>query len=129
MGSQAGFGRPGKASEAARTVEIRMLDTLRFDPADVAVRKGETVTFRVTNAGTLVHEFDLGNQKFQDAHEKEMQGMGSEHHMGDEPNAVSVPPGKTKTVTWTFSDAGTGIYACHVAGHYAGGMKGTVTVA
>lgn len=105
-----------------------MLDTLRFDPSDVAVGKGETVTFRIVNAGKIMHEFDLGDEKYQSDHEKEMRDMGSEHHMGGQPNAVSVEPGETKTVTWTFSEAGTGIYGCHVEGHYAGGMKGTVTV-
>jgi uncharacterized cupredoxin-like copper-binding protein len=30
--------------------------------------------------------------------------------------------------TWTFEDPGDLIFGCHVPGHYAYGMRGTVTV-
>lgn len=42
--------------------------------------------------------------------------------------AVTVPAGTTKQLTWTFTTAGTTLYGCHEPGHYASGMKGTVTV-
>lgn len=43
--------------------------------------------------------------------------------MHDEPNAVSLQPGETKELTWTFTSAGELIY-----GHYDAGMRGTLTV-
>nr|MBA2599853.1 hypothetical protein [Actinomycetota bacterium] len=35
----------------------------------------------------------------------------------DEAFAVSVQPGETRTLAWTFSRVGTFEYACHVAVH------------
>ena len=38
-------------------------------------------------------------------------------------------PGQTKELTVTFPAATSLLAGCHVAGHYAGGMKATVEVA
>lgn len=35
-------------------------------------------------------------------------------------------PGETQEVTVTFDRAGTILYGCHVPGHYAAGMVGTL---
>jgi uncharacterized cupredoxin-like copper-binding protein len=83
----------------------------------------------VTNTGTQLHEFVLGDAKVQDDHEKEMKDMAPENmKMADTANAVDVDPGETKELTWTFPKKGTVIFGCHVPQHYAGGMKGTITV-
>jgi uncharacterized cupredoxin-like copper-binding protein len=37
-----------------------MLDSTRFDPAKVTVKKDEAVTFRLVNTGQAAHEFTLG---------------------------------------------------------------------
>jgi len=42
--------------------------------------------------------------------------------------AVQIPAGQTATLVYTFSKPGTLIYGCHVSGHYAAGMRGTITV-
>ncbi len=42
--------------------------------------------------------------------------------------AVDVPPGQTVTLVYTFDQPGTLLYGCHVPGHYAAGMRGTITV-
>jgi len=36
-----------------RTVEVRMSDDLRFDPAEITVAPGETVRFELVNEGAL----------------------------------------------------------------------------
>jgi uncharacterized cupredoxin-like copper-binding protein len=125
-----GFGKAGVPANAARTVEIHQLDTLRFDPASVNAKPGETITFKVVNDGKQLHEFVLGDQKFQDAHEKDMADMGAnDMKMSDQPNYVDVDPGQTKEVTWTFpSNTAKVIYGCHVPGHFKAGMRGTVSV-
>ena len=41
---------------------------------------------------------------------------------------MSLAPGETKELTWRFSEAGEVLFACHVDGHYDGGMVGTVSV-
>lgn len=122
------FGRPADPDDAGRTVEIAQLDALRFDPASVDVEMGETVTFTVTNKGKTPHEFVLGDQMLQDEHETAMREMAGEL-MQDEVNAITVPPGKSESVTWRFTKAGTVLYGCHISGHYAAGMVGTISVA
>ncbi|MBJ7608866.1 MAG: multicopper oxidase domain-containing protein [Candidatus Dormibacteraeota bacterium] len=104
-----------------------MTDQLRFKPGTISVKAGETVSFQVQNTGALEHEFVLEDQGMQDRHEHEMQGMNGTQSAGN--NAIDVPPGQAKTLTFTFPSAsGTYVYGCHVNGHYASGMRGTVTI-
>jgi uncharacterized cupredoxin-like copper-binding protein len=55
-----------------------------------------------------------------------MQAMGGMGH--DEVNGIAVDPGETKELTFTFAEPGETLAGCHVAGHYAGGMKTAITV-
>jgi uncharacterized cupredoxin-like copper-binding protein len=57
-----------------------------------------------------------------------MQQMGG-MPMGDDADGVTVAPGQTKTLIYTFHEGGTLLFACHVSGHYRAGMKGTITAA
>lgn len=120
------FGHPGKTSEAARTIHITALD-IRFTPTTLDVRAGETVRFIVTNKGLLIHEFVIGDAKEQASHEKEMQRMQG-MPMPDEANAITLKPGETKTLIWTFSAEKAVEFACHQPGHYAAGMIGKIFV-
>lgn len=126
-------GASAEASEADRTIEVNATDSLEFDPETIEVEVGETVTFIVTNSGEAVHEFVLGNEAYQEEHEEAMSedGHGESHggmDMGDEANAVSVAPGATEEITWTFTEAGELLYGCHEPGHYEGGMVGAIEV-
>ena len=121
------FGEPGDLDKADRTIQVSMLDTFRYQPAEVTVDLGETIAFEVTNDGELPHEFVLGDRAFQDDHEATMQGMGDEVPT-DEPFAISVQPRESKSVVWSFSEPGTFEFACHFVGHYDAGMIGTIFV-
>ena len=46
----------------------------------------------------------------------------------DDPNAVSVEPGKTAEFAWTFTKSGSFDFACLVPGHFEAGMKGKINV-
>ena len=119
------FGMPAEAADADRVVEIAARDEFRFDPAEVEVASGETVTFQVTNVGVITHEFVLGDEAVQEEHEREMaEGM----EMGDEPNAISIDAGATGELTWTFTEPGELIFGCHEPGHYDAGMVGVLIV-
>lgn len=120
------FGSPADAADSDRTVEISATDELTFEPAELIVTTGETVTFRIANTGTVGHDFTLGDQTTQDEHEAEMAEMGGMAH--DQANVVTIPAGETKELTWTFTETGTVLIGCHQTGHYAGGMKGEVIV-
>lgn len=110
----------------ATRIEVRLADTLTIEPATIRVPAGVPVTFVVTNAGRVDHEFFLGDEAAQAEHEREMQSMGGMTH--DEPMGIAVAPGVTKELTVTFPAAGTILAGCHVAGHYAAGMKATVEI-
>ena len=120
-------GEPVEASEADRTIEIKTLDSMTFEPSSTNVSAGETITFMVTNAGQIVHEFTLGDAAMQQEHADMMAHMpaGMVH---DTPNSITLQPGEAKQLTWRFGDAGTVEYACHLPGHYEAGMRGQVTI-
>lgn len=120
------FGTPGAADEVDRTVQVRALDDLSFDPTEITVDAGETIRFVVTNDGDAPHEFVIGDSAYQQEHEEAMAHGGG--HSSVTGNAISVEPGQVSEVVWTFSDPGEVLYGCHVEGHYEGGMVGTVTV-
>jgi uncharacterized cupredoxin-like copper-binding protein len=126
----ADVGAAGDKANASRTIEIRQLDAFRFEPAAIQVKPGETVTIRVTNAGSQIHEFFLGDEKAHDERDAEMKDMGSEPMMmRDMANGVTVDPGASKELTWTFPAKGSVEFGCHEPGHHDKGMKGTFTVA
>lgn len=121
------WGEPADAADADRVIEVRMLDELRFDPAEITVEAGETVTFRVVNDGRVLHDFTLGDQPTQDDHEAEMSGGMSGGH--DEPNVITLEPGESGDTTWRFTSHPPILYGCHVPGHYDAGMVGTLVIA
>ena len=123
------FGEPADAADADRVIDIDAHDDFSFDPAAIDVEVGETVTFRVTNAGKLPHDFTLGDADTQDDHDAEMAAMPMDHMGPDEDNAVTLDAGATKELTWTFTEAGEILMGCHIPGHYAAGMRGTITIA
>ena len=115
----------GSASPAAQTIEVKLTDALRMEPAEMTVKAGQPVTFVLTNTGVLEHEFYLGDEAVQ-AEQEEMMASGQMAH--DTPEGISLKPGETKELTYTFEAPGKTLAGCHVAGHYAGGMKATITV-
>ena len=113
--------RPG-----LRTIRVSMSDAMRFSPASIAVREGETVRIIVKNEGKLMHEFVLGTRQTHDEHAALMVKFPNMEH--DEPYMVHVPPGKSGTIVWTFNRAGAFGFACLIAGHYQAGMVGRIEV-
>ena len=128
-GAMAEVGALGQAADAAtasRTIHITASDQLKFDPAATQIKVGETVRFEIENTGKTDHEFVLGSPEYQAAHEQEMQAGHME--MAGETNAVDVPAGMTKSLTWQFTEAGATQFGCHEPGHFAAGMFGDITV-
>ncbi|HMO44865.1 MAG TPA: cupredoxin family protein [Rubrivivax sp.] len=123
---QKDWGIAGDAKAVKRTVEVRMLDTMRFTPDRIDVRLGETLRFRVQNTGKVMHEFVIGTQAENAKHAALMLKFPNMEH--DEPYMAHVPPGKTGEIVWTFNRAGTFEFACLIAGHYQAGMVGTIGV-
>jgi uncharacterized cupredoxin-like copper-binding protein len=123
--------RPTWATSAP--VRVVMNDRFRYRPSSIMVRAGRRVTFAVTNAGKLPHEFTIGDRATQLDHERQMQLMpahaGHVHTHGPAGGGtLTVPPGETRRLSWTFEEPGRVLYGCHVLGHWAAGMRGTIVV-
>jgi uncharacterized cupredoxin-like copper-binding protein len=149
------YGHGANPAEATRVVELKLSDDFRFDPPSIEVKKGETITFRVTNVGQLPHELTIGGPNAQELHELEMASMdmgdakaSMEHEKTDMPkehtsaakkddrmaeldrkaaafDGVHVLPGETKELAWTFTGKPP-LLGCHIPGHWNGGMRAEV---
>ena len=120
------WGIAGDAKSVTRTVEVRMLDTMRFMPDRIEVKQGETIRFVHKNDGKIMHEFVIGTKKELDEHAVLMQKFPNMEH--DEPYMAHVAPGKIGEIIWTFNRAGDFDFACLIPGHYQAGMVGQVKV-
>ena len=119
------------ADSDIRNVVIELDDSRRIEPANWQARQGEALRLIVVNTGQTTHELVVGPARDIAAHANSMIESGSGKH--DHGNAiaikaVSVEPGKTATLLYTFDEPGEWAMACFEPGHYEGGMKGTVEV-
>ena len=87
------------AAAQATTVKVTAFD-LGFKLSTKRAKAGK-VTFKVTNTGQLMHDFSIAGKK-----------------------TPLLSHGKSATLTVTLKK-GKNAYKCTVAGHAAGGMKGT----
>ncbi|MEE3101339.1 MAG: plastocyanin/azurin family copper-binding protein [Pseudomonadota bacterium] len=131
----------------SRTVEVVLNDTF-FAPETIDIAPGETVRFRIRNAGAMAHEFGVGTLEMHEAHQAEMQMLSDHgvlkptgmdmaaakkmqaamgHGMHDMSNTVLVGPGKTAELVWTVpaNMMEPVEFACGVPGHAGAGMVGT----
>ncbi len=96
----------------------------RFEPSDLSVDRGTTVTFVIRNRDPIDHELIIGDRAVQRHHE----AGRDKHHHGEIPGEISVPAGTERTTTYTFSRPGTLLFGCHLPAHYAYGMRGLIEV-
>ena len=143
------IGEPAKATASTRTIPVTLIDNA-FEPETIKIKAGETVRFVLSNAGQLLHEFNLGTAAMHAEHQKEMAMMvehgmitptgmdekmmkmdhsqmpGGQSMKHDDPNSVLVAPGETKELVWRFTKAVELEFACNIPGHYESGMVGKV---
>ena len=124
--AESAIGQPGKAAKVSRTVNVEMSDTMRFTPATIAAKQGETIRFVIKNSGQVKHEFSLGTEAELKEHYETMKKFPEMEH--DEPSKISLAPGKQGEIIWQFTKAGDVNFACLYPGHYDAGMKGQVKV-
>lgn len=122
-------GKPGKAVDVSRTVQITLKETdsgMAIEPASLQVKQGETIRFEVTNIGEIEHEFVIDTHEKNQEHKELMAKFPEMEH--DDPNSVRLNAGEKGEVLWTFSKAGAFEFACLIPGHYESGMHGDVSV-
>ncbi|AMM24045.1 MAG: hypothetical protein EOP76_04080 [Variovorax sp.] len=120
------IGKPGVASQSTRTINVDMADSMRFTPADISVKQGETVRFVIKNSGQIKHELVLGTQRELKEHYEVMKKNPEMEHA--DANMLTLAPGKSGEIVWQFTKAGKVDFACLQPGHYDAGMKGAVNV-
>ena len=120
------IGKPGEASRATRTVQINMMDDMRFHADTVKAKRGETIRFVIRNSGALTHEMVLGTEKDLKDHYEVMKKNPEMEHA--DANMITLAPGKTGEIVWQFTAAGKVDFACLQPGHYDAGMKGQINV-
>jgi len=108
----------------ARTVNIT-IHFSHFDASSIAVDPGGTVRFVIHNEDPIAHEFIVGDRYVQLIHE-----IGTEPSHGAKPGEVSVPAETTAETAYTFpTKPGQYLqFACHLPGHYAYGMHGSIVI-
>ena len=95
-----------RAAAQAKTVKVTAAkpSEFHFTLSAKSVKHG-TVTFQVTNLGTLPHNFKINGK-----------------------TTKLLSGGQSQKLTVTFAKAGKYPFLCTVTGHAAAGMKGTLTV-
>ncbi|MDQ3129099.1 MAG: hypothetical protein M3Q66_11695 [Chloroflexota bacterium] len=129
------------SSSAPREVNVVLKDWV-FLPDPVDVVPGETVLLHVVNGGLEVHELVIGDQLVQDAWEA-AEGAAANPPPGPTPVVsvapavtgvrVVVPSGQRVDVAWTVPTDPAAVagllLGCHIPGHWAKGMRGTLRIA
>ena len=110
----------GADASAEATIAIHFS---RFVPEEVTVPAGVPVTITLRNDDPIEHEWIVGAP---DVHERHR--TGTEPFHDKVPTEVTIPALSTLTTTLTFEQAGEYQYICHLPGHEAYGMVGTVHV-
>ncbi|MGH9245115.1 MAG: cupredoxin domain-containing protein [Acidimicrobiales bacterium] len=116
-GGDAGVLGPGRA-----TVTLDIVNS-RFAPERVTLRPGTEVRFVVVNGDPINHELIVGGDEVHERHES---GNHAQHP--PVPGEVSVGAKQTAETTFRFDEPGDVVFACHLPGHYAYGMRGVVRV-
>jgi len=95
----------------------------KFSVSSVQVPLGVPVTFVLTNDDPIDHEWIVGDAAVHERHR-----TGTEPVHGSRPTEVTIPAHSVRVTTITFPVAATWQYICHLPGHEAYGMVGTVQI-
>ncbi len=95
----------------------------RYLSTRIEIPAGVPLTIALRNDDPIDHEWIVGDSAVHDRHR-----AGTEPVHETRATEVSVPAERTRTTTVTFAQPGTYLYICHLPGHEAYGMVGTLVV-
>jgi uncharacterized cupredoxin-like copper-binding protein len=126
LGVAAALGAVAVAGSVAASRDPLVVElTIRyshFEPAAVRVPAGREVTFVIRNDDPIDHEWIVGDEALHERHR-----LGTEPVHDARPTEVSIAAVQERRTSVTFAEAGTFRFICHLPGHEAYGMVGTVT--
>ena len=94
-----------------------------FERPAVTVQAGVPITIVLRNDDPIDHEWIVGDEGVHERHRN-----GTEPVHASRPTEVTIPAGSTRTTTISFATPGMYLYICHLPGHEAYGMVGTLVV-
>ena len=94
-----------------------------YDRSLISVPAGVAVTIVLRNDDPIDHEFIVGDAAVHERHR-----TGTEPVHASRPTEVTIPAGTTRATTITFTTPGSFLFICHLPGHEAYGMVGTLVV-
>jgi uncharacterized cupredoxin-like copper-binding protein len=100
----------GSSSSGGKTINVAATE-FEFKPNKFEAKVGQKVTFKVTNKGTVEHNFVV------------LSPDGSQ-----ELTKITTQPGETKSLEFTPTEAVTYQIDCNIAGHKEAGMVGELVV-
>jgi uncharacterized cupredoxin-like copper-binding protein len=121
LGAAAVAGAVGRANEPI-VVEID-IHYSHFSPDAIAVPAGRPITFVVVNNDPIDHEWIVGDAALHERHR-----TGTEPVHNARPTEISIDALHERRTTVTFASPGTLTFVCHLPGHEAYGMTGTLLV-
>ena len=119
-GIAAAWTRP--SALAASDIEIP-IHYSHYGRGQFSVPAGVPVRIVLKNEDPIDHEWIVGDAALHERHR-----TGTEPVHDSRPTEVTIPAGATRETTVTFDTPGTYLYICHLPGHEAYGMVGTVVV-
>jgi uncharacterized cupredoxin-like copper-binding protein len=114
----------GAVSRSAEPVVVEIdIRFSHFSPAAITVPAGRPITFVVVNNDPIDHEWIVGDEALHERHR-----TGTEPVHNARPTEISIDALHERQTTITFAAPATLTFVCHLPGHEAYGMTGTLTV-
>ncbi|MEO8457885.1 MAG: cupredoxin domain-containing protein [Chloroflexota bacterium] len=113
-------GWSGGASANEATIGIHFS---HYTPSDLTAKVGEPITITLRNDDPIAHEWIVGTPQLHEIHRT----APPEFH-NQFPTEVTIPALTTRVTTVQFDAPGDYQYICHLPGHEAYGMVGTLHV-
>ncbi|MEX0781397.1 MAG: cupredoxin domain-containing protein [Dehalococcoidia bacterium] len=95
----------------------------KFEPTTLTVPAGVPVTISLENGDPIEHEWMVGDEAMHERHR-----TGTEPFHDEIPTEVSLRAYQTRETTIQFDEPGEYLFICHLPGHEAYGMVGTLRV-
>jgi uncharacterized cupredoxin-like copper-binding protein len=89
----------------------------------IEAHAGQPITITLRNNDPIEHEWIVGTPAVHDRHRR-----GTEPYHDEVPTEVTVPAFSTRVTTVVFDQPGRYDFICHLPGHEAYGMRGTIFV-